>query len=280
MIRVPKRYNYIEAYLTLQCNFGCKWCINAHSNLIRKRKELTAREWIIALNNLKTGGLPVTLGGGEPTQHPGFYDILGGVRQKFDLLTNGSFDVGKFLKRTKPEMFFKGSKTYYKNIRISFHPGQSDPDNIISMARRLMKAGYNPGVFGINYPENLHSNNKFTELASRAGVFFFIRDYLGWYKDRLYGDYFYPNGLNGHKKNCKCRTSELLIAPNGNVFRCHTDLYEGVSDVGNVLNMGYQIEDIFRPCARYGTCNECDVKRKLAPDLISSRCSVEIKETP
>ena len=279
MITVPERWSYIECYLTLRCSFGCRWCINASNiNLIRKRKELTAREWIIALNNLDTHGLPVTLGGGEPTMHPEFYPVVNGTEQKFDLLTNGSFDVSKFLKNTKPDQFYKSKEKHYKSIRISFHPGYSEQEKILNVAKRLNDAGYSAGIFGTSYPENLRFNNEFTEMASMAGIFFFIRDYLGWYENRLMGDYYYPNALNGHKKKCKCRTSELLVDPTGTIYRCHADLYEEKMAIGNILNMAFDLTDEFMPCDRYGTCNFCDIKRKLGPDLKSSRCSVEIIE--
>ena len=277
MIVVPKRYSYCEAYLVLRCGFHCPWCINVHGELKRNRKELSGREWVIGLNNLKIDGLPVTLGGGEPTMHPAFFDILNNVNQKFDLLTNASFDLKKFLKRTNPDMFYVGGEAYYKSIRISFHPGQSDAKRIIDASMRLSDAGYSVGIFGTNYPDNLRANNEFAEKARRAGIFFFIRDYLGFYNDRLYGDFFYIDALNGNRKPRMCRTEELLIGPEGDVYQCHKRLYEGNRPVGNILNMAYEIEDVFRPCLEFGTCNECDVKKKLGPDLTKNKCSIEIK---
>jgi radical SAM protein with 4Fe4S-binding SPASM domain len=84
--------------------------------------------------------------------------------------------------------------------------------------------------------------------------------------------------LNGNKKNCLCRAEDFLIGPEGDIYRCHRDLYDGSGELGNILNITYEVKDDFIPCSNYGLCNPCDVKLKLSKDLITSKCSVEIKE--
>ena len=193
-------------------------------------------------------------------------------------LTNGTFDLDYFLRKTTTKMFTSKEDTSYKSIRISYHPGQSKPDQIIKVTKALNDAGYRVGIFGTSHPSNLRANIEFTEMAYKAGVFFFIRDFLGFYQDHLYGDFYYPKGLNGNKKKCECRIQELLVGPDGLVYRCHKDLYEDVNPIGSILDMSFEIEDIFRSCNNYGICNECDLKRKMSPDLKTSKCSIEIKE--
>ena len=278
MITVPKRYSYIEAYITLRCNKNCPYCINQYTGVERKRKELSSKEWILGLNNISSD-LPITFGGGEPTIHKGFYEIIAGLKPeiKIDLLTNLTFDIEEFTTIIPPERFTRKEGDEYKAIRASYHPKTTDPDDLITRAKTLDSKGYGIGVFGINHPENLQYNVIMTEKCRKAGIYFFIRDFLGFYDDRLYGYYKHLNALNGNKKHCQCKTEELLIGPEGNVFRCHRDLYDGNGEIGNILNMAFDITDEFRPCDNYGLCNPCDMKLKLGPDLITSKCSVEIE---
>jgi hypothetical protein len=278
MIKVPARYSYSEFYLTLRCNFSCDWCINKYTGVTRKRRELSAREWILGLNNLDTH-LPLTFGGGEPTIHPGFYDILDKLRPdlKIDLLSNGKFDLPEFLERTTPSRFSrKGDE--YKSIRFSYHPGHTNLESIVATSKKLGKYGYKVGIFGLNYPTNLVHNIAMAERCSKAGVYFFVRDFLGYYEDHLYGIFQYYSALNGNRKSCQCRIQELLVGPEGNVYKCHRDLYAGENEVGNILNMAFEMKDEFLPCHNFGLCNPCDIKKKLGPDLSTSKCSVEIKE--
>jgi len=60
----------------------------------------------------------------------------------------------------------------------------------------------------------------------------------------------------------RCRTTELLIDPGGDVFRCHRDLYSGETPIGNILDPEFYIDEGFRECDSYGFCNPCDVKLK------------------
>jgi hypothetical protein len=279
MILLPERYSYIEAYLTLRCNFNCSYCINDHTGVSRNRNELSAKEWCLGINNICTNGKPITLGGGEPTIHKEFYDIVNGLNDsvKIDLLSNGSFNVDEFMDKISPERFTITNEDMYKSIRFSYHPSITDPEKIVNKTKNLIDKGYNAGIFGINHPNNLIHNINMTEKCSKAGVFFFVRDFLGYYDDRLYGYYKYYSALNGNKKKCKCKTEEMLIDPSGNVYRCHRDLYDNSGEIGNILNMAFQITDEFIPCGNYGLCNPCDVKLKMSPDLLTSKCAVEIQ---
>lgn len=282
MIKLPPSKAYCEAYLTLRCNYNCAYCINEYTGVRRRRNELSAKEWIAALNNIDFGNVPLTFGGGEPTIHPGFYEIVNGLRPdiKIDLLTNGTFDVSMFMQELTPSRFTKKEdEPHYKAIRMSYHAGKSDPEELARKASDLQAAGYMVGIFSINHPNNLIENVKMTEVCRRAGVYFFIRDYLGYYDDRLLGSYKYPAGLNGNRKKCRCKSSEVLIAPNGQIHRCHRDLYEGENPIGDIGRITFDIVDDFMPCDSYGLCSPCDIKRKISPDLSVDRCAVIVEET-
>ncbi len=96
-MKLPKKYDYAEAYLTFRCNLSCDYCINKAGGL-KKREELSASEWIKGLNKIDFGETSLTIGGGEPTMHEDFYKIVNGLKGlnglnglkevKIELLTN------------------------------------------------------------------------------------------------------------------------------------------------------------------------------------------------
>lgn len=275
MIKIPERYSYIEAYLTLRCNLCCPYCINKHTGVVRKRDELGAQEWLAGLNRIESK-LPITLGGGEPTIHPGFYTIVNGLKPKIDLLTNGfAFSPDEFISNVPIGVFYNPGCDHYKSIRVSYHPAM-DQDDLLGRVCVLQNHGYSVGIFGLNHPENLQKNVMMTEKCRKTGVYFFIRDFLGYYGDTLYGHYKYRFALNGNKKSVKCRSEDFLIGPDGSVYRCHRDLYANEKAIGNILNVCYSVSNEFMDCDYCGLCNPCDVKLKLGSDLATSKSSVEI----
>ena len=275
-MKLPERYNYAEAYLTFRCNLNCNYCINRIGGL-KNRKELSALEWATALNRIDFNKIPLTLGGGEPTKHNEFFDLMDRLNMPIDLLTNLQFDIDEFIKRIDPNKFSKGEKEYYHPIRVSYHAGYMDRDKTIRDVKRLREAGFNAAIFGIRHPYTINENMSMAFFCAHRwnGVPFYEKDFLGEVDGRMYGFYKYPEGLDGIKKDVMCRTRELLIAPNGNIHRCHRDLYLNENWIGNIKDL--QIDDNFRHCSNYGECNPCDLKLKTNRYLKGVECQIEIK---
>lgn len=281
-MKLPKRYNYAEAYLTFKCGLGCSYCINRQDGIV-ERSEIPVRQWAEGLNRIDFGTLPLTLGGGEPTQYPGFYELLNRIKPetRIDLLTNLQFDIGEFIQQTSPERFSpRGLKVFsaYRSIRASYHPETMEPFDTIERASLLQDEGFNIGIFGLNHPGNVEANMEMAEMARQTNVYFFIKDFLGRHEGQVLGYYRYPRALDGKAKGSLCRTKELLIAPDGQIHRCHRDLYRGVNPIGVLGSPSLKIEDVFRPCKKYGLCNPCDVKLKTNRFLQMGNCQVEIVE--
>jgi len=279
MVQVPDEMTYIEAYLTMRCNLGCSYCINAHSGVTRTRKELNAKEWTTALNRIDYGDLHLTFGGGEPTLHKEFYDILANLREDIsvDLLTNLSFDVLEFAKNTTPTRFGNKKIDAYRSIRVSYHAGYMDENELIKKACVLQDLGYKIGVFGINHPQSVTANMNMAEKARKAGIYFFVKDFLGEFDGYNFGFFKYPDAINGEQKTCLCRTHELLMSPDGQIYKCHRDLYKNEYPIANVMDDDLMIDFKFRKCAQYGQCNPCDIKMKTNRFLEMGSCSVDIK---
>ncbi|MBD3264049.1 MAG: radical SAM protein [Candidatus Omnitrophica bacterium] len=280
-INLPQRYNYLAIFLTLDCNLRCDYCINCHGGINgHRKKEVDGREWLKGLNRLVSRpDLPVTMQGGEPSVHRSFIYIINNLKEdlNIDILTNLCFDVDNFIKQVDPSRLRREAP--YPSIRVSYHPGYMDFDSLIKKVLKMQKAGFSIGIFGVLHPRTKDHILETRKKCIDLGIDFRTKEFLGEFKGRLYGTYLYPGSVNGEKnKKCLCRTSELIVGPDCNVYGCHHDLYSDSPPVGNLLDPDFQIRDTFRECYKFGSCNPCDVKVKTNRFQIFGHTSVEIKD--
>ena len=279
-IYTPKKYNYIATFLTLNCNMNCAYCINEHhGSRTSKNCIVSGKKWVEGLNRLVCPqDLPITLQGGEPSLHPDFIWMINNIKLdlKIDILTNLFFDVEKFIEEVSPSRFCRDA--LYPSIRVSYHPDHTNLDAFIKKVLKMKKAGFSIGIYGILHPNFSKVILKAQERCLGLGIDFRIKEFLGKYNGRVYGTYRYPEAINNNEqKKCLCRTSELIIGPDCNVYRCHHDLYKDFLPIGNLLDPDFIIEDIFRECNQFGNCNPCDLKIKTNRSQIYGHTSVEIK---
>jgi hypothetical protein len=267
-IVLPNEVNYIAAFLTLRCNLNCYYCINRQGDFVVS-EEMSARDWIKGLSHIETReDLPITLCGGEPTIHPGFYEIVKGLEGKhLDLLTNGTFDLEEFCKQIPPSAFKREAK--YASIRFSYHE-KMEPVNLVLKVWELQNRGYSVGIWGLDCNEEL--NRYMKNMCDSLKLDFRIKEYL----DKTHGTYKYPEAINGKKNKVYCKTSELLFSPSGHIFKCHADLYANRLPLGHILDK--IIPDFsYRECNSFGFCSPCDIKLKFNRFQESGHCSVTIK---
>src|SRR3972149_840475 len=79
------------------------------------------------------------------------------------------------------------------------------------------------------------------------------------------------------RKVLKLQNNGFIVGSAGDIYRCHSDLYEGRKPIGNILDENFEIEDKFRSCDVFGHCNPCDVKVKTNRFQQFGHTSVEIK---
>ncbi|MBN2210436.1 MAG: hypothetical protein JW709_03490 [Sedimentisphaerales bacterium] len=283
---VTRDCNYVAVFLTMACPYRCTYCINHFETPGRiGRKHLTGKDWIRAFNRItglerNTGPIPITLQGGEPSVHPDFYEIINDTpeRIRLDILTNLSFDVEEMIARVDPQRLWREAP--YASIRVSYHPGQANADELLAKTLRLMKAGFSIGVYGVLHPTQAKHILEVQRRAQAEGIDFRTKDFLGYHEGRLYGQYKYPEAcsLNG-TRTVLCRTTELIIGPDGNVFRCHHDLYEEAAPIGHILDREFTMSQQFQPCDCFGHCNPCDIKVKTNRLQQFGHTSVEIEFT-
>lgn len=283
-IKVTERHNYIAFFLTLACNLKCPYCINLHdggSRAVNGRRMETG-DWIEAANRLVLRpDLPLTLQGGEPTISKHFYRLVNEVKPeiKMDLMTNLTFDVREFIKNVPVGRFRREAK--YAPIRVSYHPGQNNIEELIRKYFILTEAGFRIGLYGILHPDPEQKRHilETKERCLKMGIDFRTKEFLGEWNGKIFGQIKYPDAVLGEPyKTCKCRTTELIVDPAGSVYKCHADLYQGRDPYAHILDPefnGAQIDE-FRKCDFYGNCNPCDVKIKTNRFQQFGHTSVEI----
>ncbi len=287
-IKIPENYKYISAFLTMRCNLGCSYCLNnleISKNFNRAGfKEISGKQWVESLNRIKSRHeVPITFSGGEPFLHPDFFYILNNLKPELniDILTNLYNDklVERFIKEINPERVKRNAP--YASIRVSYHPEQMDALKLVENVKKLKDAGFYVGIWSVQYPspQQLQAITQMQFICKDARIDFRLKDFTGSYKGEIYGDYSkYPESVNNEKlKFCLCKTSELLIGPDGQVYRCHRDLFSEENPIGNILDNRFKIEDKFRPCYKYGQCHPCDIKVKTNYKQGLGHTSVEIK---
>ena len=285
----PKAHqNYVAFFLTLSCNLRCPYCINRHQEIKGKRQDrdgqLSADDWITAANRLVLReDLPLTLQGGEPTLHKGFYKFVNEVRVeiKMDLLTNMTFDVGRFIKEVPVSRFTR--KAPYAAIRVSSHPGQNDLGELIKKTKRLEDAGFRIGLYSVLVPDEALKSHilKAQEKCLGLGLDFRTKEFLGEYNGKMHGSFKYARSVGAPALgSCKCRTTEIIVDPAGRVYKCHADLYRARNSIAHILDADFSEDaaSTFRDCDFYGDCNPCDVKIKTNRMQIFGHTSVEIKD--
>ena len=268
-IHAPKVYDYIGVYVTNRCFLNCDYCIThmQGARFINERKPLLSTEqWIEGLNRLQLEhDIPLTLQGGEPFVFPGIWDILNHVEHKMDILT-------ALPKNVTPERLLKLNtrqwnqrKAPYPTIRVSYHKGQNDYQNLIPRIAELQDI-VSIGLYHIEHPGYPQEFEKIQEMADRYGIECRRKEFLGFFEGKMYGRLKYKDAASGKvvKNNVMCKNSVLPIGPDGNMYKCHSDLYfkRHLLAIANLGDDSVDLEPRYRACQAYGLCSECDVKEK------------------
>jgi len=278
-IKIPEAYNYIAVFLSLACNLRCSYCINYFEDGKFDKKIISGEDWVKGLNRIVSReDLPLSLQGGEPTVHKDFYYIINNIKPELniDILTNIQFDIDEFIAKIDPERVKR--KAPYASIRVSYHSEQMDLDDTISRVLKMQDAGFSIGIWGVLHPIQKDEILEAQEKCKKLGIDFRTKEFLGDYDGELYGTYKHEGACDKKfTKECYCKTTELIIGSSGNIYRCHSDLYEGRKAVGNILDPDFELEDKYRFCNVFGHCNPCDIKVKTNRYQKFGHTSVDIK---
>ncbi|MCP3952937.1 MAG: radical SAM protein [Desulfobacterales bacterium] len=285
-VRTPVDYDYVGIYLTDRCHLNCSYCITRHHNAPFGRvrsPHLTAEQWIAGINRLVLpDNVPVTLQGGEPFLFPGVWDILEGSVPKIDIMTA----LPPFITRSDFEnlatLAWNRRPAPYPTIRVSYHRDAHDAQELVQRIASLQEV-VSIGLYYLEHPENDSAEiDELKLLADRHGIDLRSKAFLGEWQGKHYGQLRYPGAADGIRKNIevRCRNTVVPIAPDGRVYRCHSDLYFGRRELalGNLLDHHLVIPENHLPCANFGLCNACDVKVKTNHNQVFGYTSVDIQK--
>lgn len=240
---------------------------------------MAGADWTSAINRLiLPPDLPVTLQGGEPTTHKDFVAIVNGIRPDIhlDLLTNFERPLKEWLYKTDPARWRREAP--YAPIRISWHRGQHALNELLDKVLEAQKRHYPVGVWTVDHPEYREEVRQAQLQAWNMGIDFRLKEFLGPWEGEIHGTFRYPAAVDSHVlRFCECRTSELLIAPDGHVYRCHSDVYAARFPIGHILDNQIPLIGQDLPCAVYGKCNSCDIKLKYNRFQEEGHSSVAIR---
>ncbi len=264
-VTLPQTYNYIGAFLSFRCPYHCSYCINRFDGKDPRAAEISGRAWIEFFERLNPRDVPITLQGGEPGCHPDFIAIVAATLAKHhvDILSNLTFNLGKFVDCVNPRKINRTAP--YAPIRVSYHPEQYALQDILKKVLFLQNNGFRVGLYGVMHPDQITVMQHAASVCADLGVDFRTKPFLGWHNNILYGQYAFPGVMaqnNNKLRRCECAPSELLIAPNGSIHRCHSFLYAGLPPLGQIGDSRLELTDDYLSCNRFGACNPCDIKIK------------------
>lgn len=285
-LQLPDTLNYIGAFLTLECNLSCSYCINDPEQAGRRevlfpikvksrRNCLTPAEWAQALNRIPyRQDLPITLQGGEPMLYwkgKGLGMILSETPHYFDLLTNFALSPEVFVNNLNGQQQKLQRDAPYPSIRASYHAEEMNRvwhgrgfAELVNRCEVLSNYGFRVspikaesdiGIYMVAHPQNRITAEMESIYAGR--VPFEAKEFLGIYEGKLYGHYLYPfstdiiaSGIHPNTLSCECRTTELLLDPLGFVWGCHFYLYQSWVAGGPVR----EFEELEVQNFRYSEC--------------------------
>lgn len=282
---------YWAAFLTLTCNGNCQYCIQKVSPIEFKEAlplyaqgELPPKEWVEFYNSLQRNKQQrLSIIGGEPTNHYGFFEIVNGIEGYYKTITtnlaSSAFnDVDQF-----------ASKILDKNsvrINTSFHPHLLPAKEFADRIHKLRWHGFFVDQIAmVDHPMNNFKRYYYEFL--QYGIHLQPQTYLGrlasgelvpndygattHHTDTLidnYGKYAEACGTQA-KNNRYCMTTRFMAGPDGQLFKCHYHLYSRMNPLGNILDDELpELKHDFEECSDFGWCNPCDYGNFAAKGML------------
>lgn len=285
--KVPRQWltnkSYWGAFLTMGCTGRCEYCIQnlsedefSQAKVEYARNSIQPKDWISFYNGLqKHRQHLLSIIGGEPTMYSGFFDVVNGIEGYYKTITTNlrsacfedipNMFEGRLLKDVKDSL----------RLNTSFHPKLISIDDFCSRVHQLRDAGFTVDqVAMVDHPT---SNYKyFCDEFVKRGLALTPQTFLGKIDGALFpnpesnmsNDYrehgidnydIYREGFSYESKHeVLCNTDRFLVAPNGNINKCHYHLYSNKGVLGTVFDEELPQFRDYIDCQDYGYCNPCD----------------------
>jgi sulfatase maturation enzyme AslB (radical SAM superfamily) len=209
--------------------------------------------------------------GGEPTVYPGFFDVLNGLDDYYrtittNLTTPAFNNIAEFVDKIRN----------HSNLRIntSFHPEITTVDDFANKIHQLRDAGMHVDQISmVAHPGSMY--RKYSLEFLRRGIHLAPQTYLGKWNEELlpsplsdapdFGEHeiddriLYEEGFsNRNRHEVLCSSGRFMVAPNGDIHKCHYLLYSGKNPLGNIKDLELPRFNDYDLCGEYGFCNPCD----------------------
>jgi SAM-dependent methyltransferase/organic radical activating enzyme len=270
---------YLGAFITMTCNGHCKYCIqHMHKKPFLKaqaefaRGELPPNVWIEFWNSLQRSyGARLSIVGGEPTVHYGFFDIVNGITGYYKTVTTNLTtpvfdDVDAFAAQIQNKDDLR--------LNTSFHPHLTDAKTFCDKIHKLRFHGFNVDQIAmVDYPTS--NWRKYYYEFLQYGLHLQPQTFTGKIDGMLVPE---PSGMTSdygdtgigpydvYVERCGadepqevfCSTARFLVGPDGGIYRCHHHLYTRSNSIGHIMDDELPQRNDFTECHDYGHCNPCD----------------------
>ena len=263
-------FDTIQLFLTFLCSASpnyCPYCIQGPMQR-NKYKEVSPDKWINFINGHEQG-TKIGLIGGEPTLYKGFKDIVENCSNNY-LLTVTTNLKGPLY--SDFAAFLDWAHNYRVRWNMSFHPSVLSVSDFVNKVTMMRLNGLWVDQVASVDCEEMKQYHK--ELCD-ANIGFWLQtdtsidsegvlhptkkelDMYGSGEARIDDHKRYSYLCDGVNKKVTvfCTTRKLLVNPEGEVFRCHRDIYARENSLGNIFDNSVLPNYI---CPNLGTCNPCD----------------------
>lgn len=260
-------FDTIQLFITFRCSGNCPYCIQGPMER-NAYKEVSSDKWIDFIRRHEQG-TKIGLIGGEPTLYGGFKDIVEACSEDYLITVTTNLKGPLF---NKFDEFLEWARQYRVRWNMSFHPSVLKVSDFINKVTNMRLNGlWVDQVASVDckdmeqyHKELCDANIGFwlqtdTSIDSE-GVLHPTREELNRFgsgEARINDHARYSYLCDGVNKRVSvfCTTKKLLINPEGEVFRCHRDIYARENALGNIFDNSVVPNYL---CYNLGTCNPCD----------------------
>jgi hypothetical protein len=260
-------FDTIQLFITFRCSGDCPYCIQGK---IKRNvyTEVSTDKWIDLIKGHQHG-TKIGLIGGEPTVYKGFKDIIEQCANDYVLTVTTNLKSKLF---EDFNSFLLWASKYKVRWNMSFHPSVLSVNDFVNKVTLMRLHGlWVDQVASVDceevrkYHKELCDSNigfwlQIDTSIDDKGVLHPTKEELHTYGSGETGIYDYKEYsflCDGVKKKIDvfCMTKKLLVNPEGEVFRCHRDIYSRENSIGNIFDRNVTPNYI---CPNLGTCNPCD----------------------
>ncbi|MGD0821537.1 MAG: radical SAM protein [Desulfomonilia bacterium] len=236
--------------LTTSCNYHCEYCSNGRG---RENEDVSRRgqtqEDIQKIINFFDSNQTwhIVIGGGEPSIHPMFYDLVGKLSKKhyISIYTNLSLDLERLLDCVPHEKIV--------SVRCTLHNLKSE-NIFFQKIERLKKANFNPAMVFVATPERINEIDRIASRCNLLGIPLSIFPLAGPYRSKIY-----PHDYDQKTKDFLLERPSLVLYP-GHLIRLLSNK-EGLVTAGFQCTAGSRFFSIH---AESGAIDRCEgVRTKI-----------------